>query len=1662
MPSPYVNYAEYHETSGSGYGFMDHLWYGSRATVASAAHSVANSAIWYGNALGITDTDPIDTSSALRDYDDDLAAYYNEHKTAIDTIGFIGTSLIPGILAVKATKAFQAGKWGGAGSRITGLLGSKRDDVIKNALDEIKTASTGLSGQLRAAKNRAGVMGLKDNLVQSLAAETAIIATMHQAPIFEAMDMKDMAWTSLIGVGLGTGIGAGLDYFANSTLLKQALREREKVVRPFEAGGEAGAGAYKQGDRIAALINHIDSLPAVPYASSYAPAMAAVKEKTIQQTLQKAQALANEMAGGDAALGKAMLDMELAARAKGAAVDDFYSVFGNSTSITRAHAGSHLDDWDKLNQRGFYIRKRPGAQVNGFGDIISTEPIADQIADVAYKVLPGQAPTITYIGMNGVDSAIKGYAKGYDIVIDAKHVVHINPNSKAITRTARPGEDTILSITQEKARKATGLAPANLQGSVYMDLSNGAYADHVLAGVSDLHDISKAGVVGKGEELVLNGKILAKFSDNPFESAVLPPSYLDFAARWSLAGKRGIKNGDDISEWDLPFLVKAKQGGYDPQQVNLPPDLEISIETALRDTVDNMLDAGRSMDEIAHAVNLPRQVVDKLDFSWQAVAPHYTNSEWMKFTELPRFARLTYNIGGGELPTAGMTIRGMAQVQERMRLVQEVNHTASATFFGNTFNQLPALQLNHLRNNATATTGAGAGGVSFADGSYGSLASQAQFIGATVHRYIQDKLNVTIEKLAFSGSAKIVESKEAATELGLIANAVQRTGEKYRAVRDINGNYIGIAIANVADVANAGVAAGKDARVAIQEALTAGKLSLPSTFTVAANAAKGEKQAFIAITDPNVASVIKAHHEITGDFANQSNRFFAAQGLRQNLNPDDIYFAPVDTKRFQHIAFIREKQGYLGKTSTVGAVFGRDLSEFQTNLARIDTNSYDIIKKSDTELYHRAQGDYEYSLMMNENAADQFLKREGILAEFYPSLNGKELIERQLDYYRKQVSKLTRNYTELHYAREFEELRTLGDAYTAEATSLSRKVAKGYEATVDDPFRSYIKTALDLSRLSEHRMWADANEKADAFISSAFRMAKDAFGLAAKGEISFAAANDAAEKMGLGRIYESMGNEIWEAKMQFASYQNTNYGRQTLTQFISAANSALASVTLRLDMANSFVNAFSLPVLLGPELTSIMRGIKDPERVGELTKLLTYKVPSGIPGQAGQNTLPTATRLLHKAMANMLDPVEGPLLREKYKSLGFVRNQLDLYHDMLDDIAITGYETPKALKAAMKTIVEKGSIISGSELAEGFTRFISANVMDQLTTLAGLDAKTSAAYMNTFVNRVNGIYLASQRPVLFQGPLGQAIGLFQTYQFNLLQNVFRHRRNNDNWATGALLGLQASIFGLQGLPGFHIINTHLIGNAAGNPEHKDFFSETPDFLLYGSAAWLTDSALYTRGDITPRNMTVVPINPMDTPVVNATAKFINNGLDFVKNLSGGAGLVESFAYAVEHNGVSRPLSGLAVSLKGEATTSQGNLIARNMDFLSWGTAMRIIGSKPMDQAVAMDANYRMLAYRAHDKELRADLGRALKIKMLAGEEVTQEDMETAAVKYAKYGGTQEGFNRFMVNLTKNTDEAVANQLMNKANSPLGRRMQDVMGGEQLPDYSNMPEEGMEE
>jgi hypothetical protein len=184
----------------------------------------------------------------------------------------------------------------------------------------------------------------------------------------------------------------------------------------------------------------------------------------------------------------------------------------------------------------------------------------------------------------------------------------------------------------------------------------------------------------------------------------------------------------------------------------------------------------------------------------------------------------------------------------------------------------------------------------------------------------------------------------------------------------------------------------------------------------------------------------------------------------------------------------------------------------------------------------------------------------------------------------------------------------------------------------------------------------------------------------------------------------------------------------------------------------------------------------------------------------------------------------------------------------------------------LKAIADKGEKYSGNTFAEEFNRFISADVMKQLTDLGEkhglLDPRESLTYINNFVNRVEGNVIATQRPGLFQGPLGQAIGLFQSYQFNLLQQMFRYVAEGDKKDLGMLLGLQGTFYGLQGEPGFKFLNDHIVGTASGNQNHRDMYDavrgtvgkEGANWLLYGTASNMLQTNIYSRGDINPRRL----------------------------------------------------------------------------------------------------------------------------------------------------------------------------------------------------------------
>jgi hypothetical protein len=409
---------------------------------------------------------------------------------------------------------------------------------------------------------------------------------------------------------------------------------------------------------------------------------------------------------------------------------------------------------------------------------------------------------------------------------------------------------------------------------------------------------------------------------------------------------------------------------------------------------------------------------------------------------------------------------------------------------------------------------------------------------------------------------------------------------------------------------------------------------------------------------------------------------------------------------------------------------------------------------------------------------------------------------------------------------------------------------------------------------------------------------------------------------------------------------------------------------------------------------------------------------------------------------------------------------------MLEDFTLTGTETVSVLQSKLQSAIKRADELSqvgeratGNLLAEEMNRFISADVMRQLTDLAVerklLTRKEQAAYINTFVNRVEGNIIASQRPFVFQGPIGQAIGLFQSYQFNLIQQMFRYVAEGTTKDAAMLLGLQGTFFGIHGMPAFQAINQHIVGTASGNSEHKDLYDATygiagknlGDLLMYGIPSNLLQTNLYSRGDINPRQITILPTALNEVPLVGAFTKFFGSMKETFGKITGGANAWQAFLQGVEHNGISRPLSGLAQTLQATtgagvpfSTTNKGSILFTN-DLVSLATLSRLAGGRPLDEAIVNDGIYRIHSYMQYDREKKLRLGEMIKASTIQGQQMDEDQWIRFAESYARAGGKQQDFNQFMMQQIKAANTSNAEKIVSQLQNPFAQKLQLLMGGE---------------
>jgi len=1022
----------------------------------------------------------------------------------------------------------------------------------------------------------------------------------------------------------------------------------------------------------------------------------------------------------------------------------------------------------------------------------------------------------------------------------------------------------------------------------------------------------------------------------------------------------------------------------------------------------------------------------------------------------PQYAKMVLDTSKVEA-ISGHEISGMVALKEQQRIYREQAITVSDKYLGEADAALVPKQIPGVLMTGADRQSVGGGLFTSQNAGYKTLGSFVQEIGKTTANMLQKKATQLADRFAPSGSKLLMEGSADGTEFWKVTQQLRQTPEKYELVS-------GRGLVNIKQL---------DYEAEIKAAATSG-----------GDVSKIAKPVF---EDTRAPVEIPLESAGMRQFAEDWNSYHREHlthktNLRnsQGLSTSDtiartFYVPPVDGRQFPHFAFVVDDS--ITGTGHISTIHANSATELEALAAKVPTEGgLKVIYKDQSERWHRAMKDYDYDLGINENYIDSALKRSGVSASYFPRTDPKVLWEELMQWRKNQDSGLLRDMLEHRFSPEFAELRRQGAQYDLAANSRVGYVDKMFKAKQSNPYTDYIKTALYQGREDTTPIWSAVNRLAETGVASAVSKLQD----------TWKQVKTPADLELINRELKSIGCAVYEDAATFALANHTA-PKPVLSNWIRQANSLLTFTMLRSDPLNALNNGFGHAVLYGTEMKGMIDDIFKTAGAQELRDMAHIKVP-GTPTE-----LLSPAKLAANAYSDWFKKVLGDAdagaMYQNFKTNNWIPSFTDQFKVMQDQLTLRGTETAAELESRMYKAVEAAKKfgdtaekVTGNRFAEEMNRFVAAHTANAVADIAikhgVLLPELKNSVINTFVNRTQGVMLAQQRPLLFKGAIGQAVGLFQTYQFNMLQQLFRYVGEGNKGRVGTLLGLQGSVYGMNGLPAFNAMNNYLVGNAAGNKEHSDVITatydaagkEAGDWLLYGVASnfLLHPDAkvnLYSRGDINPRQVTVIPTALADVPLIGATSKFFGSLYEATQKIDKGAAIWGSFLQGVEHSGISRPLAGFAQAMQATnnprgavfSTDNAGNISMQN-DLFSLMTAARIMGAKPLDEAIATDAYHRVTVYDAANRKKMNLLGESIKVTVAAGNIPSPEEITKFAAEYAAAGGKQEQFNKFWVRQTLNANKSKVNSMIDNANTPGSRYMQKIMGGYSLSDFNNTSEE----
>ena len=997
----------------------------------------------------------------------------------------------------------------------------------------------------------------------------------------------------------------------------------------------------------------------------------------------------------------------------------------------------------------------------------------------------------------------------------------------------------------------------------------------------------------------------------------------------------------------------------------------------------------------------------------------------------------------------GNLLEGMAVIDQKAKLHQEATDRVVADSLSGiadiTDANLPSSA--GMKGKIIGQT-AGPGAVAAESGAYGSWSSFFSYVGQRAHNMITAAKQQTAE--IFNPTLLQLASKtEDAIEWSVLNEKLRSLPNRYFLNAAGDRLVYGKEILEADFMDAAGYSKALAARASEIEELA--KRGIPTE---------------VPLNSPLVRKLAADHISRNNTRKMSLQKIHANNGYQDRFDEGVFYPIPRNLRDTPHFAFVVDEHATAtGHSQMIYAKDAATLEQMRNQIMsdpKLREMGLTVLSKGESEEYYKSVGKFEFERTLSENYINTALARSGKSASFLPVTDPNKIVTDFLEWHQARDAAHIRTVIEHKYARDFDYFKT-----TAQPAIEASKSRFGYisplsyaENTVKNPATNLIKMALDVSNADEYPLWTPLNKFLDAGFSAVVDKVGKLFSSATSVE-HLDEVNAALTKAGYkGALVDA---PLYEA-------MNGTVPRGKLSTIVNRANSIIATLSLRADPLNALNNAVGSAVLLGPETKALMKTIRDlsPDGVAEFNALAKIKVP----GSGGDLTMAPG-KMIAKRIADFHNDKAG---REWFKRNGFISTIADQYDSVLDNIALAvakGEETylSKAMLGAKK-LGDQAEKFSANKLAEEFNRYVAAGVAKDITDIAvkrGLMTEdVQLSYVNTFVNRTQGNYLASQRPAIFQGPIGQSIGLFQTYQFNLLQQVFRHIGEGQYKNVALMAGLQGGIYGLNGLPAFNAINTHIIGSAGGNIEHKNLYDaifsgagkEAGEWLLYGGLSnglglFHPDlkTNIYSRGDINPRHITLIPTDPSKTPIYQATERLLSNLKEGYTKVSMGGDIWTTFLKGVEQNGISRPLAGMAQILEAVgrddkkviSTNQQGNMLMAH-DLYSLSSLMRIAGAKPLDEAIVNDTMFRVNSYRTADAARRKVLGETIKNTILAGGNIDQEQVANFADAYARTGGSQAKFGAFYANQYKNANVSQAEQLRTSASGGKPIAMQVIMNG----------------